>query len=798
MDKQEQNTSAAPDSTPESPVSEGKLNSAKQKLGALADKAKQHDFKGDAKAAAESAKALKESLKKHDFKAELKEAFAEARKSPASIWKKPETPRPGKELAVVGFAVAIILFILSIPFSGAVLGLVFLILSVAALLLCLLGLKTEGRKLAIGGTAVGLLVIFCSLGQIFGSSNRGEEDAEDATSKVAVTNEQESKVVKEYPLLSEAVTNEQESTNVDEYPLLIENEGEEASNVEEILEMAENAKKMESLNFYGFYTGMSFKNAKKLRSHYELNKKQLWFKWSKENGEVYGMYFTPKALAMIMDVANNFETVELTMQHYLGIVTWNNEKEVTKGEVDSLFQDDTDKLLWGDAANVARWYKTADGVLAKLSPTGWNSSGKAVFTIWDPRRGNPGQKFNNRFDNNKKMRKARVDLIEKGIKTRLLKLPQDYECLLKESDGCWKNVYEISKENRIALFGKPSDSNITNNRKGIYEIDLLVESLNSMSSELKGDLCFAADDGVFFFAGPKDKMDVLAQARKDKTTIRTLERDYHESWRKYKDSREYELVAMNENEYKEVYFARHGFILENGQYRRGTEEKLAKVREPFWRRRKEAVDKAKAEEDARKAAIAKWQKEQRDKEEIAKAKEAAEKSKSYMDEVSSYKEGVFDYGSSLGKKDQRKWQELADQAQKSADYAQAKIKDAEEHPESGWDVNILTTQYNNAIQERDSHLRRVEDVKANRAKYFLDSAEEAKKKKASRMEKVAKNAMSEADRLAKTGPEKAVQFWKEVTANATAAAQDYQKLIPEFTKAAAELTEKSNAGQESK
>ena len=646
MDKQEQNTSTAPDSAPESPASESKLNSAKQKLGALAEKAKQHDFKGDAKAAAESAKALKESLKKHDFKAELKEAFAEARKSPASIWKKPETPRPGKELAVTGLAVAIILFLLSIPFSGAVLGLVFLILSVAALLLCLLGLKTEGRKLAIGGTAVGLLVIFCSLGQIFGSSNRGEEDAEDATSKVAVTNEQESKVVKEYPLLSEAVTNEQESTNVDEYPLLIENEGEEASNVEEILEMAENAKKMESLNFYGFYTGMSFKNAKKLRSHYELNEKQLWFKWNKKNGEVYGMYFTPKALTTIMDVANNFETVELTMQDYLGIVAWNNEKEVTKGEMNSLFQDDTDKLLWGDAANVARWYKTADGVVAKLYPKGWDATGKAVFSIID----------NQRMERDPAIKAQRAREAEEA-KQREAKRREEFE---------------------------------------------------------EGQRRAAA-------------------------------RNYERSRRSA----------------------------------------------AYHRQQREMIEE-------QKAANAKREKERRDKEEIAKAKEAAEKSKSYMDEVSSYKEGVFDYGSSLGKKDQRRWLELADQAQKSADDAQAKIKDAEEHPESGWDVNILTTQYNNAIQERDSHLRRVEDVKANRVKYFLGYSTEKAKEEASRMEKVAKNAMSEADRLAKTGPEKAVQFWKEVAANATAAAQGYQKLIPEFTKAAAELTEKSNAGQESK
>ncbi len=332
MDKQEQNTSAAPDSTPESPVSEGKLNSAKQKLGALADKAKQHDFKGDAKAAAEGAKALKESLKKHDFKAELKEAFTEARKNPASIWKKPETPRPGKELAVVGLVAAIALFILSAVFSSAFFGLIFLVLSVAALLLSLLGLKTEGRRLAIGGTVVGLLVVFCSLGQIFRLSGGG------------------------------------------------------ASSVEKILEKAENAKNMESLNFFGFYTGMSYKDADTLRSHYGLNEKQMWFEWNKEADEVHGMFFTPKAITMIMDMANNFETVELAIQEYLGIVAWNNEKAIVQGEVDSIFQSDAEKYVLGDAADVVRWYKTADGIVVRLYPKGWNTTGKVVFSIIDKQR----------------------------------------------------------------------------------------------------------------------------------------------------------------------------------------------------------------------------------------------------------------------------------------------------------------------------------------------------------------------------------------------------------------------------
>ncbi len=345
MDKQEQTTTTAPDSTSESTASESKLNSAKQKLGALTEKAKQHDFKGDAKAAAEGAKALKESLQKHDFKAELKEAFAEAKKNPASIWKKPETPRPGKELAVAGLGAAIVLLLLLLVTSSSFIGLVCFVLGIGALLFSMLGLKTEGHKFAVGGSVVGLLVVFCSFGQIFGLSGGGASSDEQFFKKAG-----------------------------------------KANSVEEILEKAESAKKMESLNFFGFYTGMSYQDADTLRSHYGLNEEQMWFEWNKEADEVHGMFFTPKALTMVMDVANNFETVELAIQEYLGIVAWNNEKAIVQGEVDSIFQSAADKFVLGDAADVVRWYKTADGIVVRLFPKGWNTTGKVVFSIIDKQR----------------------------------------------------------------------------------------------------------------------------------------------------------------------------------------------------------------------------------------------------------------------------------------------------------------------------------------------------------------------------------------------------------------------------
>ena len=125
-----------------------------------------HDFKDDANKAAEGVKNLADSLKKHDFKAELLEAFAEAKKNPSSILKKPDAPRPGKELAIAGLAAAVVLLLLLFVTSGAFFGVVCLVLGIGALLLGLLGLKTEGRTIAFAGTGAGLLAILLSIGQI--------------------------------------------------------------------------------------------------------------------------------------------------------------------------------------------------------------------------------------------------------------------------------------------------------------------------------------------------------------------------------------------------------------------------------------------------------------------------------------------------------------------------------------------------------------------------------------------------------------------------------------------------------
>ena len=114
----------------------------------------------------EELKNLADNLRKHDFKAELREAFQDARKAPSSLWKKPKTPRPGKDIAIAGLAVAGVGLLLLLVTSGAFIGVVCLLLGLVAILAGLLGLKTEGRMLAIAGTGASLLAVLLAIGQI--------------------------------------------------------------------------------------------------------------------------------------------------------------------------------------------------------------------------------------------------------------------------------------------------------------------------------------------------------------------------------------------------------------------------------------------------------------------------------------------------------------------------------------------------------------------------------------------------------------------------------------------------------
>ena len=441
MDEQAPDKTPVTEPAPDSVADESKLDAAKQKLASLAEKAKEHDFKDDARKAAEGVKNLKESLSKHDFKAGLRDAFAKTKKNPTSLWKKPETLRPGKDLAIVGLVASVVLLLLLLVTSSSFLGLVCLVLGIGALLFSALGLKTEGRKLAIGGSVAGFLVVLCALGQTFGSSGDGETGEKatvvafaDASNANALSDKT---AVAAKPAAAPAEKKASPSIAGDsgDYPLLAANEGKKTGKAGKIIKAAENASKLKSLNFFGFYTGMSATDCKTLREHYGLTKDQLFFKFNWGNGEVYEICFTPKALNAITGWPNNFDTVELQMLRYFGIVDWNNAKEVIEGEIDSIFQSDEERLFFGDKANVPRKYRTADGVVAKLFPKGWDQSRFEVFNIRDTERQKIAKPVERHFLFTNKMRKAGNELHGKGIKTKMIMLSGDVELLMKEDLG---------------------------------------------------------------------------------------------------------------------------------------------------------------------------------------------------------------------------------------------------------------------------------------------------------------------------------------------------------------------------
>lgn len=589
----------------------------------VTDKLKKHDFKADLHDGASMAKEVAGQLKQHDFRAEVRDAFAEAKKKPSSIWEKPDAMRPGKELAIAGLAIAVVLLLLLWVTTGAFIGFLCLIIALGGLLLSLLGLKTEGRKIAIGGAAVGLLVVVCAFGQMFGGGGSFSGG----------------------------------SGKGGKYAIKEANEGEKASSASKVIAMAKNAKAMKSLNFYGFYTGMSVANAQLLREHYGLTKDHLWFYYNKENGEVYKMWFTPKALTTIMDVVNNFETVELTIQDYLEIVAWNNEKEVIEGEIDSMFQDEGDKFWFGDKADVVRWYKTADGVAVKLYPNqkAWNS-GKGVLQIYDSERGKKAMAFNLPFENNQKMREELAALKKNGVKTMTLQLPRGFEWLMKEFHGSWVGALPMTEAQRILIFHGLENTTANRAAMGFEKgklakegITAIVKDFNDLSNDAKQGLQFrlpfpeekkeiedagkSKADGIYII-GEGEEAAKKNAARLSLTEINSLNREAWDAWLRYSNDAanlrasgksDDEIIVEGFGDTEEKF--REGFCLERGIIRDGEkfisiekDEKDKRTKE-FVKQKNEAKAAAKERiEEKAKQAKAAEERAQRDKAEIDKAR----------------------------------------------------------------------------------------------------------------------------------------------------------------------------------
>lgn len=500
MDEQAPDKTPATEPAPDSVANESKLDATKQTSDAPGENTRSRNFKEDARKAAEGVKNLKESLKTHDFKAELRDAFAETKKNPASIWKKPETLRPGKDLAIVGLAASVVLLLLLLVTSSSILGLVCLVLGLGALLFSALGLKTEGRKLAVGGSVVGLLVVLCALGQIFEPGTKPEDDG---SVKIAVSSGSKSG--------KNSTTGDKAVSLDDLKPEIVPNQGRESASVDDILAAAENAKRIKGLGFAGFYTGMSLRDACLLAKHYGLDvNKDICFWSNNDTGEVYEIHFTPTALDLVAELPNNFPTAKDFVMGYYGI-------------------DDVRKFL-NDEGDFR--YTTSYGVLVGMNVTSFGSNGNNALFLRDTNRKAVAERVNIAIQTWNKI----VELTKAGVRTKVLKLSDNAYVLLQEiavkdkgqysakpvwmstwpimrfqfeAVTDWKSVDYLSSTAKYNRSSNPGCSDIVefdkssgyDNPKKDYDRRLFCEKLNALPAEKRDGLVFSV---------PSD--DIAAQA----------------------------------------------------------------------------------------------------------------------------------------------------------------------------------------------------------------------------------------------------------------------------------------------
>lgn len=443
--------------------------------------------KEKARAAAEGVKDLKEKLAKHDLKAELRDAFAETKKNPASLWKKPETLRPGKDLAVVGLAASVVLLLLLLGTSSSFFGLVCLVLGLGALLFSALGLKTEGRKLAVGGSIIGILVILCALGQTFGPSNNNET-AEDEAVASADGGDVRVPSVKEKPAVAKPSVAASDTSKMDAARLRGEceaNEGAVTLDVREIMEDAKDAKKLKSLNFCGFHTGMSFANAKRLADHYGMERKDYSFHFNPLTGEVVHMYFSPRAMDLMLHTSSDYDTAEAVLMGYLGISEW------------SL-----------DAGDLGGYYNSPNGISVELSKPKWALGSYSAVSVVDSNREKEYYKVAPRFYNNKLVVEKQKEIEAGGVRNEVLELPDGIKLLMSIAgpqlmpDKNWEAAnkvlfgsFELTETQWEAITGKPvktqrgfnypvafaQDGFERQNDYILWSIDAFYSVLNSMS-----------------------------------------------------------------------------------------------------------------------------------------------------------------------------------------------------------------------------------------------------------------------------------------------------------------------------
>lgn len=159
------------------------MNTSAEKTGQIADQTKEqekhkfHDYKGDVQAIADEVKNLKKNWRDYDLREAWRDIFSAAKQDFGSLWKKPETLLPGRKFAGAGLVLSILSLLLLATTSGTILGILIFAMSLAALSYEIVGLRTEGRSVAVVGSITAVVAVICSFGQIFGEGTSPEQSA---------------------------------------------------------------------------------------------------------------------------------------------------------------------------------------------------------------------------------------------------------------------------------------------------------------------------------------------------------------------------------------------------------------------------------------------------------------------------------------------------------------------------------------------------------------------------------------------------------------------------------------------
>lgn len=403
-----------------------KMRDTLSKAKDVAEKLKDRDYKADLHGGVSVAKEVAGQLKQHDFRAEVRDAFAEAKKNPASIWKKPEALRPGKELAIAGLAVAVVLFLVTAITSSSFIGFLCLVLAFGGLLLSFLGLKTAGRKIAIGGAVVGLLVVICAFGQMICGGDDEIEAADEVEAANTANGANEVAEVASTSRKSSSKNSAQKRGQYEEY------EGEAASDAEEILDLAKAAK---SLNVCGFYPGMSMANARILAKHYNLTDGDYRFQFNPVSGEAYLFRFSMNGACRLLETPMPDD--KDAQEEALRLMVAELESQVGK-----FVGEDAAGMAWREAGS-----RDGFNVTLSLMKMAFDKIGALEF--FDAKMQEEAQKIIVPFYNNKCVAEKKAELEAAGYHPRVVQLARGIDMMLSPMyDGFEKNgmLKDLSKE----------------------------------------------------------------------------------------------------------------------------------------------------------------------------------------------------------------------------------------------------------------------------------------------------------------------------------------------------------------